>query len=538
MGTKHLREIAAAMHESYDRLRGVPRPYGVADLEQVHARRPVDLSGYVQALRGSPTRRRRPRRPSAPSRESADDLDRIDVLRTDVKLPGNTNPEKAAREARTALQAGLRREVITKLRVPLAATVLEWAAHGPARERCSSTTCSVLARDALRDPEVRAPVGNGTSACSSTSSRTPIRSRSRSRSLLASSRPDIADRRWDDDPLWRQMRGDCSSSVIRSSRSTGSAGPTSTCTERAQTVFADRRSHLTENFRTVESVVDFVNALFDAVDGRRAPRTPSRSTSPLTAHVPDHDTWADGGDDRRPRRDVPAAEVRADEADAVVAGHRPSAKSEGWQVRDPKDGALRPARHADIAVLMPTRASLPALDHGLDAAGIPPRVESRTLIWNTAEVRDLTGGLDRGERPERPGGDRRRFALGRPRLLRPRSRAVEVERRTVVVPQQRSRRRPIRGTPWRWGSTCFGRCTASGGGCRSARRSSAGHRGRSLPELAFAHARPRDRWRRIEFVLAQARAFEEAGGSSIEEFVVVVSGPGRARRVGQRRDRA
>ena len=31
-----------------------------------------------------------------------------------------------------------------------------------------------------------------------------------------------------------------------------------------------------------------------------------------------------------------------------------------------------------------------------------------------------------------------------------------------------------------------------------------------LRELAFAHARPRDRWRRIDFFLAQARAFEEA----------------------------
>ena len=40
-----------------------------------------------------------------------------------------------------------------------------------------------------------------------------------------------------------------------------------------------------------------------------------------------------------------------------------------------------------------------------------------------------------------------------------------------------------------------------------------------LRELAFAHVRPRDRWRRIDFFLAQARAFEEAGGSSIEEFV-------------------
>ena len=59
-----------------------------------------------------------------------------------------------------------------------------------------------------------------------------------------------------------------------------------------------------------------------------------------------------------------------------------------------------------------------------------------------------------------------------------------------------------------------------------------------LRELAFAHARPRDRWRRIEFFLAQARAFEAAGGSSIEEFVAWARRAGRARRVGERRDRA
>ena len=55
--------------------------------------------------------------------------------------------------------------------------------------------------------------------------------------------------------------------------------------------------------------------------------------------------------------------------------------------------SVRPARYSDIAVLMPTRATLPALDHGLDAAGIPARVESRMLIWNTAEVRDLLAVL-------------------------------------------------------------------------------------------------------------------------------------------------
>ena len=38
-------------------------------------------------------------------------------------------------------------------------------------------------------------------------------------------------------------------------------------------------------------------------------------------------------------------------------------------------------------------------------------------------------------------------------------------------------------------------------------------------ELAFAHPRPRDHWRRLRFVLDQALAFEEAGGRTLRQFV-------------------
>ena len=44
-------------------------------------------------------------------------------------------------------------------------------------------------------------------------------------------------------------------------------------------------------------------------------------------------------------------------------------------------------------------------------------------------------------------------------------------------------------------------------------------RERRLIELTFALRRPRDHWRRLRFVLDQARAFVEAGGSSLGDFV-------------------
>ncbi len=333
--------------------------------------------------------------------------------------------------------------------------------------------------------------------------------------LLASSRPDIATRSWSDEPLAAAdagrlfFVGDPKQSIYRFRRADIDVY------ERAQTVFAGEPLHLTENFRTVSSVVDYVNALFH----------PWMATSPdgtqpeyvaLTAHIADHDespSVTTIGDEEP----VPAAQVRADEADAVVRVIA-LAKEAGWQVRDPKSRELRPAQHGDIAVLMPTRASLPALDHALDEAGIPARVESRTLIWNTAEVRDLLAVLTAVSDPND---------------------------QVAIVAALRSASLGCSDhdlAEWKWsngwwsylspGEPTVGPDNPVAAGLRLLRMLHDERSWQSIGEtvrrvidvcrmrqLAFAHGRPRDRWRRIEFVLAQARAFEEAGGASIEEFV-------------------
>ena len=38
-------------------------------------------------------------------------------------------------------------------------------------------------------------------------------------------------------------------------------------------------------------------------------------------------------------------------------------------------------------------------------------------------------------------------------------------------------------------------------------------------EVGFAHGRPRDLWRRVRFVIDQARAFSEARGGSLRDFL-------------------
>jgi ATP-dependent helicase/nuclease subunit A len=512
MGTKHLREIAAAMHQSYDRLREVPRPYEWPSKQVQLA--PVDLSGYIEALRGLSTDDPILIDHLHQAEDARTDLEAIDVVRTDVKLPGG-NKGKPAREALTELRTSLRRDVIAELVAPMAATVLEWAATRTRDGELLFHDLLVLARDALRDPEVRAScrVRYERILIDEFQDTDPLQIEIAV--LLASSRPDIADRRWDDVPLTADdagrlfFVGDPKQSIYRFRRADIDLY------RRAQTVFAHSPLYLTENFRTVESIVDFVNGLFDPWMGS-APEGTQPEYVELTAHIANHDPGPAvetiGGED-----EIPAAEVRALEADAVVRVIA-FAKQQGWQVRDPLTRAFRPARYADIAVLMPTRASLPALDHGLDAAGIPARVESRTLIWNTAEVRDLTAVLTAVSDPN----DQVAIVAA---LRSPGLACSDLDLST-----------------WRWKGGRWSYISGDPALVDSSDRVAAGlavlrglHRERwwlsigemvrlvieacRFRELAFAHARPRDRWRRIDFVLAQARAFEEAGGTSIEEFV-------------------
>ena len=512
MTPKHFREIVTALHQSYDRLSAGHERW-VWPTHPVRLR-PVDLSAYVDALRQIPVDDGPLADHLRQAEKVADDLDRIDVLQAHVKIP-NTKVAKPARDERKALQVGLRREVITLLVPALASAVLEWAATRTHEGQLLFQDLLVLARDALRDPDVRA-------ACRSRYERTLIDEfqdtdplQIEIAVLLASSRPDIVTRSWSDEPLAAAdagrlfFVGDPKQSIYRFRRADIDVY------ERAQEVFAREPLHLTENFRTVSSVVDYVNALFD----------PWMSTSPegtqpeyvsLTAHVPDHDespcVMTIG--DEEP---VPAAQVRVDEADAVVRVIA-LAKEQGWQVRDPKSREFRPAQHGDIAVLMPTRASLPALDHALDAAGIPARVESRTLTWNTAEVRDLLAVLTAVSDPND---------------------------QVAIVAALRSASLGCSDhdlAEWKWsngwwsylspGEPTVGPDNPVAAGLRLLRMLHDERSWQSIGEtvrrvidvcrmrqLAFAHGRPRDRWRRIEFVLAQARAFEEAGGASIEEFV-------------------
>ena len=94
--------------------------------------------------------------------------------------------------------------------------------------------------------------------------------------------------------------------------------------------------------------------------------------------------------------------VRRHEAEAIAGAVR-TAIEEGWQVRSQEEGGvLRPAAYQDICVLMPRRAGFDALEIAFEDAGIPFRLESASLIYNTQEARDLLNCLAAIDDPTDP----------------------------------------------------------------------------------------------------------------------------------------
>ncbi|HEY5114069.1 MAG TPA: UvrD-helicase domain-containing protein, partial [Nakamurella sp.] len=145
---------------------------------------------------------------------------------------------------------------------------------------------------------------------------------------------------------------------------------------------------LTTNFRTVAPVLAWVNQVFGAVI-QAAPRM-QPAYEPLKAHRQQAGTGPSvlllGAAEHMDKPDASLLRVR--EASDVAAAIT-QAVHQGWTVWDEAAGSWRPVRLADMAILLPARTSLDFLEDALDAAGIAYRAESSSLVYQAAEIRDL-----------------------------------------------------------------------------------------------------------------------------------------------------
>ena len=145
---------------------------------------------------------------------------------------------------------------------------------------------------------------------------------------------------------------------------------------------------LTQNFRSLPPVIDWVNHVFpqwmkeSEGQARYSPlgAEPSNGESPPVRHI--------GGE-----IDENIGDVRRREAEAIARTIRTAIK-ERWQVGSEGGGAeSRPARYQDVCVLMPSRLGLDALEFAFERSAIPYRLDSAGLIYESQEARDLLNCL-------------------------------------------------------------------------------------------------------------------------------------------------
>ena len=153
---------------------------------------------------------------------------------------------------------------------------------------------------------------------------------------------------------------------------------------------------LSENRRSQKPVLDWVNAAFcqlmiqDSNDGPTVqaeyiPLQPNYETQQPglgTAQFFGEPSDANAGQIRRRQ----AANVAALIAAATAGDERRN-------VYDKNKKCIRPAKLGDICILIRSRTGLNILERGLESANIPYRLEGGSLLFNTQEVRDLLNCL-------------------------------------------------------------------------------------------------------------------------------------------------
>ncbi len=314
---------------------------------------------------------------------------------------------------------------------------------------------------------------------------------------------------------------------------------------RAQRHFGSGAVDLTANFRSHQGVVAWVNHTFGQLIQAAADSQPQ--FTPLTpVRVLPEDAGpavtvigAEPGDASRK-----ADEQRRAEAGDVARVVR-AAIDEGWRVEDVRTGRWRSARFDDIAILLPARTSLEQLEDALGAAGIPARAESSSLVYATREVRDLLMAARAVEDPtdelavvsalrssvlgcsDRELFDYRSAHRGGwnhqdPRLEPGWAPSDEDQRSPLpddhpVVEGLRWLRSLHRRRTWLSPSEVLDHIV----------------RDRRLMELAHLRRRPRDVWRRLRYVVDQARAWSDATAGDLRGYLAWVARQGAQDRVAE-----
>ena len=283
---------------------------------------------------------------------------------------------------------------------------------------------------------------------------------------------------------------------------------------------------LSANFRSTRAVIDFANDVFGRLITYEADAQPAFQALDACRPNPllDHGTVTLLGIERHDDLVANQRNAEIGSADALrlreateVAAAVSTALADGWLVFDETLGALRPCRPGDICILLPTRISLPSLEAELRRAGLAYRAENSSVVYATTEIRQLLLALRSADDP------------------------------TDTLALVETLRSPLYGCSdielWEW-KACGGtwnlwalppadlvdhpvahaiahiRSVAERVGTTSAADLLAAVADeRRAFDLALAGPDARDVWRRLRFVIEQARAWADAGGHGVRRYL-------------------
>ena len=212
---------------------------------------------------------------------------------------------------------------------------------------------------------------------------------------------------------------------------------------------------------------------------------------------------------------------------SIIADSAGEGASNRMEIYDRESGGVRPADLRDVCILIRSRTGLGILTRALEYAGIPYRLEGRSLVFGTQEVQDLLNCLRAIDDPSdevsivaalrSPA-----FACSDVMLARWRDAGGTWHYQSPLLDDgqpanenrvKRSQRLAELGSdfPVRTGLLTIRAyhqmCQTTG----VARLIAAFIRDRRLEELDLAENRPREIWRRRRFLEEQARQLEQAG---------------------------
>lgn len=427
----------------------------------------------------------------------------------------------AVREARDDLVRRVGEACLQRIAVEVSRFTLAAAEQRRTSGRLEFHDLLVLARDLLRDPrhgaEARARLGQRYQRLLLDEFQDTDPIQIELATLIASGDPHAGDKPWADIPVEPGRLffvGDPKQSIYRFRRADIALFLT------ARAAFGERVS-LTTNFRCAPAIIEWVNHVFGQLivyEEGSQPEYEPLQPAPQRCDPPEGMAVSVVGS--QPHTDDPDAEtLRAREAADVAHAVRTAL---GWQVSEPgPDGRQRwrPATLADITILLPARTSLPELQRALDRAGVAYRAETSSLVYATREIRELMSAaravvdptdqlalLTALRSPLFGCGDDDLFTYrvvhgGRWHVCAERPEGLDDDH--PVVAALRYLGGLHHDVAWLAPSQLLDRLA----------------RDRRLFELGYAQGRPRDLWRRLRFVIDQARAWSESEGGSCRQYL-------------------